>query len=162
MCSSDLEERQASVYVLTAVKPKLSKADPSERTKCAEGPGPDGKDPRVANPSVSRLVYCQNMTMAQLARLLPNIVAGTYSKATFQDGTGLEGAWDFTLNFSPASLIPVGGRGGDGAPGLAAEPTGGLPFAEALARQLGLKLEQQKRPVPALVIDHIEQKPTEN
>jgi hypothetical protein len=29
-------------------------------------------------------------------------------------------------------------------------------------RQLGLKLEKQKRPVPVLVIDHINEKPTEN
>jgi uncharacterized protein (TIGR03435 family) len=33
---------------------------------------------------------------------------------------------------------------------------------EAVTRQLGLKLESQKRPVPVLVIDHIEEKPTEN
>lgn len=28
--------------------------------------------------------------------------------------------------------------------------------------QLGLMLVKQKRPVPALVIDHIEERPTEN
>jgi uncharacterized protein (TIGR03435 family) len=160
--ASHTEERPANVYVLTAAKPKLTRSDASERTKCADGPGPDGKDPRVANPSVSRLVHCQNMTMAQFARLLPNLVAGTYERATFQDATGLEGAWDFTLNFSPATAAPVGGRGRDGAADIPSEPTGGLPFNEALVRQLGLKLEQQKRPVPTLVIDHIEQKPSEN
>jgi uncharacterized protein (TIGR03435 family) len=29
-------------------------------------------------------------------------------------------------------------------------------------KQLGLKLEMEKRPVRVLVIDHVEQKPTEN
>src|SRR5581483_10521475 len=111
-------------------------------------------------PSISRLVYCQNMTMAQFAKLIPTIVSGTYRNTTVQDATGLEGSWDFTLNFSPAS--PAGMGGGRGGEGSAAEPTGGLPFTEALSRQLGLKLEQQKRPGPVLVIDHIEQKPTEN
>jgi uncharacterized protein (TIGR03435 family) len=33
---------------------------------------------------------------------------------------------------------------------------------EALEKQLGLKLEAQKRPVTALVIDPAERKPTEN
>jgi uncharacterized protein (TIGR03435 family) len=32
----------------------------------------------------------------------------------------------------------------------------------AIDKQLGLKLEAKKRPVPVLVIDHAEQKPTEN
>jgi uncharacterized protein (TIGR03435 family) len=29
-------------------------------------------------------------------------------------------------------------------------------------KQLGLKLEKTKRPVPVLVIDHVEEKPTDN
>jgi len=29
-------------------------------------------------------------------------------------------------------------------------------------QQLGIKLEKQRRPEPGLVIDHIEQKPTDN
>jgi uncharacterized protein (TIGR03435 family) len=33
---------------------------------------------------------------------------------------------------------------------------------EAVAKQLGLKLEQVKRPVKVLVIDHIEPKPIDN
>ena len=35
------------------------------------------------------------------------------------------------------------------------------PF-EAIERQLGLKLEMQKRPMPVTVIDHLEEKPTDN
>jgi uncharacterized protein (TIGR03435 family) len=31
-----------------------------------------------------------------------------------------------------------------------------------MARQLGVKLVKEKRPSPVLVIDHIEQKPTDN
>ncbi len=44
----------------------------------------------------------------------------------------------------------------------AADPTGGISFIDALEKQLGLKLEKHKRPVRVLVIDHIEEKPTEN
>jgi len=39
---------------------------------------------------------------------------------------------------------------------------GGLTPFEAVDRQLGFKLEPQKCPMPVLVIDHVEQKPTEN
>jgi len=34
-----------SAYTLIAVSPKLRKADPLSRTRCIEGPGPDGKHP---------------------------------------------------------------------------------------------------------------------
>jgi uncharacterized protein (TIGR03435 family) len=39
---------------------------------------------------------------------------------------------------------------------------GGVTIFDAVDKQLGLKLVEQKRSVPVLVIDHIEQQPTEN
>jgi uncharacterized protein (TIGR03435 family) len=53
----------------------------------------------------------------------------------------------------------VGAAGGPSAP---PDPSGGLTIFEAVEKQLGLKLEKQKRSVQVTVIDHIEQKPTEN
>jgi uncharacterized protein (TIGR03435 family) len=44
----------------------------------------------------------------------------------------------------------------------AADPAGRYTFVEAVEKQLGLKLEKQKRQMPVIVIDHIEQKPTDN
>ena len=44
----------------------------------------------------------------------------------------------------------------------ASEPTGALTLFEAVDKQLGLKLAMHKRSMPVIVIDHIEQKPTEN
>ena len=41
-------------------------------------------------------------------------------------------------------------------------PSAGLSLFDALIKQLGLKLEMQKRPTPVLVIDHVNQKPTDN
>jgi uncharacterized protein (TIGR03435 family) len=162
------EDKPVAGYVLTAAKPKLKKADPTGRTKYLEGPGPDGKDPRSANPALSRLVTCQNMTIAQFASLLPNI-AGGYIRTPVLDETGIEGAWDFTLSFSPAGMVNGGGgrgglRGGDaGPPGSeASDPGGGLSLFDAVSKQLGLKLEMQKRPMPVLVVDRVEQKPTDN
>jgi uncharacterized protein (TIGR03435 family) len=164
-----MEERPVPAYTLLSTgKPKLKKADPAGRTRFYEGPGPDGKDPRIANPMLARLVTCQNMTMAQLAAQLQNM-AGGYVHSPVLDSTGIEGAYDFTLSFSPAGVVGGpggrgGGRGGDGPPASsdASDPNGATTLPEAIEKQLGLKLELQKRPVQVMVIDHIDQKPTDN
>jgi uncharacterized protein (TIGR03435 family) len=162
------EERPSAAFVLTALKPKMKKADPSNRTGYHEGPGPDGKDPRIANPAVGRLVTCENMTMKQLAQNLPMMAGGYIQGATVYDETGIEGAFDFTLSFSGAGMVGGGGRGGrggDGPPGAipqASDPNGAISLYEAIEKQLGLKLERTKRPAQVLVIDHIEPKPIEN
>jgi uncharacterized protein (TIGR03435 family) len=93
------EERQLTAYKLIALKPKMKKADPSERTKTAEGPGADGKDLRVATPSRSRLTMFQNVTMKQFAQALPGISA--YVTTPVEDATGLDGSYDFTISYSP-------------------------------------------------------------
>jgi uncharacterized protein (TIGR03435 family) len=159
------EQRPMDAYTLVAVKPKLQKSDPSARTRWNEGPGSDGKDPRKATPVLGRLVTCQNVTMAQFAELLPSIASG-YIHNEVLDKTGLEGGWDFTLSFSGIGALNGGGRGrGGDSPGgdaQASDPSGALSLLDALQKQVGLKLEMQKRPFPVLVIDHIEQKPTDN
>jgi len=158
------EERQVEGYVLSGNKPKMVKADPSNRTGCKEGPGPDGKDPRIANPVLSRLISCQNMTMAQFADQLPNW-AGGYARTTVLDTTGLTDAYDFTLSFSAAGLLR-GGLPGQPPPASGtdtpSEPNGAVSLPDAITRQLGLKLELKKRPMQVLVIDHLDEKPTEN
>jgi uncharacterized protein (TIGR03435 family) len=154
------EDRVVPAYTLSSVKPKMTKADPATRTGCYEGPGPDGKDPRVANPLLSRLLYCRNMSMAQFADLLPQQANG-YVHSAVLDKTGLTGAWDFTLSFSAIGVLQQSLQG-PGQPGAGADPNGALSLPEAISRQLGLKLELEKRPAPVLVIDHMEQKPTEN
>jgi uncharacterized protein (TIGR03435 family) len=164
------EERPVTAYTLTALKPKLKPADPANRMGFHEGPGADGKDPRTTNPTASRLVTCQNMTMAQFAENLPRIAGGYVGGSDVLDATGIEGAYDFTLNFSVVGVVGGmggGGRGGgDAAQALggapeASDPSGGITLYEALEKQLGLKLEKTKRPGTVLVIDHMEQKPTD-
>jgi uncharacterized protein (TIGR03435 family) len=159
------EDRPMDAYTLTAPKPRLKKtADPLIRTNCKDGPGPDGKDPRVANPVNGKLITCQNITMAQFAEQLP-LLAVTYIRTDVADATGLGDAYDFTLNFSSSNLANAGGRGGDAGPAGAAaasEPNGAISLFDAVEKQLGLKLELQKRPMPVIVIDHLEQKPMDN
>ena len=45
---------------------------------------------------------------------------------------------------------------------VASDPGGGLTIFGALEKQLGLKLESQKRPMTVTVIDCLEQKVAEN
>ena len=163
-----VENREVSGYVLSAPKPRLTKADPSSRTRCSEGPAANSADPRNRNPVLSRLITCQNMTMVQFAERLQGL-AGGYVRVPALDATGLEGSYTFTVNFSPIGLVQgSAGRGGEAGPVAgsgalsASEPNGALSLPEALDRQLGLKLELQKRPMPVLVFDHIAEKPIEN
>jgi uncharacterized protein (TIGR03435 family) len=157
------EERPVSGYVLTAGKPKLQKADPANRTGCHEGPGADGKDPRTATPVLSRLLTCQNMAIAQLAELLPNLANG-YVHTPVLDSTGLTDPYDFTLSFSAVGVLQNGVPGQQPAAGSenASDPSGGVSLPDAMNKQLGIKMELRKRPMQVLVIDHVEEKPTEN
>ncbi len=163
--ATHMEDRQVTAWTMTADKPRLQKADPANRTSFKEGPGPDGKDPRIAAPTLSRLVSFSNFTMAQLAEDLPRMANG-YFRTPVLDATGLTGAYDFTLNFSPINILNGQGRGRGDAPGAADpsanDPSGGLSVFDAINRQLGLKIEKVKRPLPVLVIDHVEEKPTDN
>lgn len=154
------EDRPTDAYTLVAANPKMKKADPLNRTGCKTGPGPDGKDPRIANPNLGRLVTCQNMTMAQFAEQLQSMASG-WVKAPVLDATGIEGAYDFTLSFSTTSQVRASQRGNaDG--DTASDPSGAISLPDALVKEIGVRMEKQKRPVAALVIDHVEQKPTDN
>jgi uncharacterized protein (TIGR03435 family) len=102
--------------------------------------------------------------MALFAERLQGIAPGLTSPV--QDATGLEGGWDFTLVFSAflPQLLGTPARGGDAGQGVpaAADPVVGSTIFESIEKQLGLKLESQKRMLPVIVIDHLEQKPTDN
>jgi uncharacterized protein (TIGR03435 family) len=160
-----IEDRPEDAYTLIAANPKLKKGDPTMRTGCHEGPGPDGKDPRIANPILDRLLTCQNMNMGEFGDEL-RLLAGGFIFNPVLDETGLQGGYDFTLSFSNAGNF----QGGAGAPppppgnaaATASDPSGAISLFDAISKELGLKLEKQKRPEPALVIDHIDPKPTEN
>ncbi len=111
--------------------------------------------------------------MAEFAEQIPLRAGGYFGDfpGGVVDATKLEGAYDITLSFSGVGLIRNGGggggRGGDGPPGAGAgeaSDPGNIPISlqEAIEKQLGLKLEPQKNPATVLVIDHVEEKPTDN
>ncbi len=103
------------------------------------------------------------MTMAQFTEQLQ----GYHREIDYPvlDATGVEGAWDFSFeyDFQTSLLAQIATRLGRATQvGDAADPSGTVTFENALEKQLGLRLETHKRPEPVLVIDHMEEKPTEN
>jgi uncharacterized protein (TIGR03435 family) len=155
------EERPLPAYTLVAGKPKLKKADPANRTNCKFANAPAG------TPQGTQILTCQNMTLAQFAEQLQG--KGPGLNWPVLDSTGVEGNWDITVTYSRLAGMNLGGggRGGEAAAPASetptvADPGGGVTIFEAVEKQLGLKLELQKRPVPVFVIDHLEEKPTDN
>jgi uncharacterized protein (TIGR03435 family) len=155
------EPQPVTVYTLVAVKPRMRAADPSARTTCRDG-----------NADGARTITCTNITMAQFAEKLPALNTG-YLEHAVVDLTALNGAYDFTVSFTPRAVMeglgrPRGGRGAAESPsGGSAVPTPtdravGLTLFEAIDKQLGLKLASEKHPMPVVVIDHVDRTPTEN
>ncbi len=134
-------------FALTAGKGKL-------KMKEADGSGDSGcqAQPRPPSPNAvpPRLVSCRNMTMDAFAPALRGLDEGSLTGPVV-DQTGLKGAWDFDLMW-------------DDKRGLLALPAGDerTTIFEAVDKQLGLKLEPQKVPMPVLVIDRVNEQPTAN
>jgi len=149
------ETKEASIYALTIAKggPKLTASKPSDapppnlppgaivRNYPTDGP-PRGGMMRMNGPGNLTVTA---MTIAQFATLLSSQL-----HRTIVDQTGLTGAYDFTLQWTPDNLpaSPTGDA-------QASDPTGPTIFT-AVQEQLGLKLESSKGPVKTIVIDHIE------
>ena len=155
------EERPVSAYTLLAPKPKMKKADPASRSHCVSSTAPAGSPPG------STFLSCQNTTMAQLALHLQIQYRGPGQSWPILDATGIEGGWDFTLIFNKRGPVGAANSTGEPPPSGASGPTlsdpsGDITIIEAVEKQLGLKMELRKRPMPVIVIDHVERKPSDN
>jgi uncharacterized protein (TIGR03435 family) len=149
------EERPVKVYVLTAAKPKMKKADPASRTHCL------GTRPPAGSPLNATSFTCQNITMDQFAEYVRDRLPGPGSSV--MNSTGLEGGWDFTVTYiRGGGAANSGAAGAQGSVAEAADPSGGLMIHDAIEKELGLKIETQKRPTKVTVIDHVEQTPVDN
>ena len=95
-----------------------------------------------------------------------------YIKSPVLDSTHIEGSYDLTLNWSGSriarGLVTLDGKvvtkpdPGSAEASEPAAPTGAISLPDAISKQLGLKMELQKLTVPMLILDHIEETPTEN
>jgi uncharacterized protein (TIGR03435 family) len=146
------EDRLVDAYSLARGKPKMQRGDPAQRASCKDAPSM-AHDPRDVNPRLARLVQCRNVSMGQLASMLQIIEPYSFAYPV-EDATGLGGGWDFTLSYTPEYMMQQTHPDAD--------PSGDISVAEAISKQLGLKLEKRKRMLPVVVIDHMEEKPAEN
>ena len=135
------EQRTMSIYALVAAKggPKLQPAAASGQPACHRGPGAEGLNHTA----------CTNFTTADLASWLSTRIAPSFIDLPVIDHTGLQGHYDFQIDWIPRRLAD-------------SDAPGGPTVFDALEKQLGLKLDKRKEPRPVIVIDHIERVPTEN
>ncbi|MGA3098278.1 MAG: TIGR03435 family protein [Bryobacteraceae bacterium] len=132
------EDRPLPVYALTLGKrnPRLKQA--------AAGDG----DCKPALVDGQRTYTCHGVTMASLAERLP-AAAPAYFDHPVVDRTGLTGAYDFTLQWTPR------GR-------LGPEADDSVSLFEFLDKELGIKVEPSSRPAPVIVVEHVNQTPAVN
>jgi uncharacterized protein (TIGR03435 family) len=155
------EIRQQTLYKLTVAKggPKLKASTAPEASLETDGPlkGDSGGFPAPVAGRVMRLslagrirVSAGRQSSAEIAKMLSGFLA-----ARVTDETGLNGRYDFTLEFaedSPAAEARAGRPDVDPAPGL----------STGVQEQLGLHLEKSKGPVEILVIESVDRSPGEN
>ncbi len=157
--SFHFEERPMDTDSLVAVKPKLNKADPASRTGCTRQPQTRSDGARYTH------LVCQNMTMAQFAEQIQAFDSEMFYPVLNE--TGLDGAWDFAIDYDPLAAFAargfrLGGAAAAPAEGQAPDPSGSVSFRDAIQKQLGLKLDVHKHPQQVLVIDHMEENPSDN
>ncbi len=136
------DTRPMPAYTLTRGKgkPKLTESTSAVNPECRYQPQPAG--------STLTVYACRNITMKAFAEQLHRI-AQDYLIEPVVDATGLDGAWDFDLKWnSRTQLLP---------PGAAR-----ITIFDAVENQLGLSLPRKEAPAPVLVIDHVNEKPTDN
>jgi uncharacterized protein (TIGR03435 family) len=154
-----METREVTVYALTVAKakPTFTKADESERSACK----PDPNAPKPAS-GINAMTVCKNTSMAQLAQMLQQR-AGAYIDHPVVDATGLEGGWDFTMGWTPRGILeaPAKPDAGASAAGVPGDPNGGISVFDAMEKELGLKLVKQKKSIPVIVVDHVDEKPVQ-
>lgn len=83
---------------------------------------------------------CRNISMPELAQRLRSL-APAYFDRPVVDQTGISGTYDLALQWTGRDQL---------------DSLGGLTIFDAVIKQLGLKLEQRKVPLPAIAIEHVE------
>lgn len=146
------ENREATVYVMTLpAKPKMTPGDKNERSECHV-------DPTAVKPfpNMGTMVTCRNYVMDAFAMDL-NQATGFFDH-TIVDETGSKSGWNFSIGWSSGRPAPRPQSANQ--TGEATEPTG-LTSYEAVEKLTGLKLTKQKRSIPVIVVDHVDEKPLE-
>jgi uncharacterized protein (TIGR03435 family) len=175
--AAHFDTAEGPVFALTLVKP--GQTGPKLRSHSQVPPCPDsfsiappprpgevftpacGYPQMVPGKNGTRLVVARDLTMALLADAISSYgsMAGEVDRPVV-DKAGLEGTFDFTVEWTPSendTLVRSRPPGAD-AP---KEVQPATSFVAAVREQLGLKLVPSRGPIQSLVIDHIE-KPSAN
>jgi len=158
------ETRDQSVYALITGKngPRLQKSEIQPPPPGPNGPaggGRGGTRMMIANGHIE----ARGATMPVLCDMLSNLL-----DRPVVDKTGVEGAYDITLDVSMDELAGMKKMGGRMGPGPAPGAAGPAPEGEAggsiftAIQALGLKLDSRKLPIDYIVVDGGEKQPTEN
>ncbi len=132
------EQKEETVWALTTWKqPKMK---PSEMPAKPE----DASCSRSGDAAELHL-HCTHLPMSLLALKLPYVASETVDRRVV-DQTGLDGAWEVNLDWSPRAQII-----GDG-----------LTLFAALQAQLGLQLTNRKLPMDVLFVDNMDHAPSDN
>jgi uncharacterized protein (TIGR03435 family) len=136
------EQKSLPVYALVVGKngPKLQPTASSDTPNCKG----------AAN------VVCTNMSMTELANQLPRLALGVVDRPVV-DRTDIKGAYDFRFSWTIPSPGPNSPRSTPDE-----EVEGRSAVFDALDQQLGLRVQEQRQPVPVIVLDHIDRVPSEN
>lgn len=156
------EARQLPVYALVVAKSGSKLTQTTAATPATPGGGPPSskgfRGIRGTGPGQFTGTDAPISLLAEVLSKQPELGRLVIDK------TGLEGNFDWTLKWTPAESSPMFKGTEDGSQGPTRAPpsdSSGPSIFTAIQEQLGLKLDPQKAPVTAFVIDYIE-KPSEN
>ncbi|HWE00506.1 MAG TPA: TIGR03435 family protein [Bryobacteraceae bacterium] len=143
-------ERLMPVFVLITAKEgsHLKPSSVNGQPECIRGDGPKG------------LIHinCTDLSVQDLADYLPDLAPG-YIDRPIVDSTQLKGTYDLKLDWAPKPSLPKEAATiSDSIPDLPAGPT----IFDELQKHFGLRLKPEKRPMPIIVINHVERVPTDN
>jgi uncharacterized protein (TIGR03435 family) len=138
------ETTTLSVYALTVAKggPKMKEA-PAD----AEGEGVCERS-FAETPGATLAAACTRISGADLGQQIQALAPGYFREGPVVNMTDLKGSYDFKLEWITVEQFRQG--------------SDGPSMFEAVEKQLGLKLENRKQPLPILKIDRVDRMPTEN
>ena len=159
------DTKPVATWVLAAgTQPRLKEADGSGETGCkVQGSGapteggirlftssPDGTSTTINLGPGGTIPYtCRNMTMAAFAAGLRTMMGAQVGPEPVVDQTGMKGTWNFEVHWSLGMIGAL--NAGDH-----------ISVAEAIDKQLGLKLEQKPVTKQVLIVETVNRSPTPN
>ncbi len=137
---TDQKVMPAFALIVGKSGPKLQPSDTAilSAQRCTPADGAPGQ----------RHIECRHLTSAVLADYLQELAPRDFPVPVV-DQTELKGAYDFKLDWVPTTAA-------------AQLDDSGPTIFDAVAIQLGLKLESRKLPLPVIVIDRVDRVPVEN